>query len=242
MANVSGCQPSKRMSESSDSRTEMSSSTMKTIGVVCGIRNDLATVSRINSLPQCQIQRRNHSLVTERFEQTLDSALFDQPKTQSFVPSRGDEDDRDHVSATAQFLLQTRAPSCPTWRYRASGMRSPSRSRTRENPPPKKKHALHKPSSFSKSGSDRALTRHHPPPTRAERDPIMPFPHPDERVSAPVSPLLPPCAMSRGCTTIERASRRPWCCFRQTQRRHHGLRGSSAASTYSRPNGPNATI
>ena len=34
-ANVSGCQPSRRISSSSDSRTEISSSTMKTTGVSC---------------------------------------------------------------------------------------------------------------------------------------------------------------------------------------------------------------
>jgi hypothetical protein len=40
-ANVSGCQPSQRMSASSDSRTETSSSTTNTIGVVSDMGADL---------------------------------------------------------------------------------------------------------------------------------------------------------------------------------------------------------
>src|SRR5580658_5756606 len=39
-SNVSGCQPSKRINNSSDSRTETSSSTTNTIGVACDIGDD----------------------------------------------------------------------------------------------------------------------------------------------------------------------------------------------------------
>src|SRR5258707_12998619 len=40
-ANVSGCQPPQRISASNDSRTEMSSSTMNTIGEACDMSSDL---------------------------------------------------------------------------------------------------------------------------------------------------------------------------------------------------------
>jgi len=40
-ANAIGCQPSERIINSSDSRAEMSSSTTNTIGVACGIDDNL---------------------------------------------------------------------------------------------------------------------------------------------------------------------------------------------------------
>src|SRR5271157_2178449 len=47
-ANVSGCQPAESISNSSDLRTEMSSSTTNTIGVACDIGDDLETCTTLN--------------------------------------------------------------------------------------------------------------------------------------------------------------------------------------------------
>src|SRR5882757_1820661 len=56
-ANVSGCQPAQRISDSSDSRTEMSSSTTNTMGVACAMADDRGTLSDaladLICIPQC---------------------------------------------------------------------------------------------------------------------------------------------------------------------------------------------
>src|ERR1700694_200329 len=59
-ANVSGCQPAQRISASSDSRTETSSSTTNTMGVACDMGADLASGSdaldNLMYIPQFRVQ------------------------------------------------------------------------------------------------------------------------------------------------------------------------------------------
>src|ERR1700676_4023372 len=94
-ANVSGCQPAQRISDSSDSRTEMSSSTTNTIGVTCGICGDLdtwsAALAKLMYIPylslrrknvahwsgrsKCGIERLTQGRVAERLEQALHGTL-----------------------------------------------------------------------------------------------------------------------------------------------------------------------
>src|ERR1700730_424020 len=88
-ANVSGCQPAQRISDSSDSRTETSSSTTNTIGVACDMGTDLDSWSgALDNLmyilsprvqerahrsahSECGIERLTQSRIAERLEQAL---------------------------------------------------------------------------------------------------------------------------------------------------------------------------
>src|ERR1700731_2896551 len=82
-ANVSGCQPAQRISNSRDSRTETSSSTTKTTGVTCDTRDDLEScsdaVAEIMYIAQlhskCSTQRREQSRLAEWLQQALHCAL-----------------------------------------------------------------------------------------------------------------------------------------------------------------------
>src|SRR5574341_1384392 len=89
--NVSGCQPAVRISNSRDSRTEMSSSTTKTIASGC---------------PERDMQRLLESAFAERFEQTLHSGRED--SLPRFPVSRN-EDDWDVLAALPQLQLQIRS-------------------------------------------------------------------------------------------------------------------------------------
>src|SRR5215510_1092988 len=82
--NVSGCQPAKPISSSSDSRTETSSSTTKTIGLSCNVGDAVAELINEYHLllnesdhPQCCIKRCEQITVAEWFEQTVHGTVFD---------------------------------------------------------------------------------------------------------------------------------------------------------------------
>src|SRR6266446_6607026 len=96
-ANVSGCQPANLISSSSDSRTEMSSSTTKTIGCCCDF--GAAAIVSVQILKQSTRSQRGVKCLQEirgleRLEQTVHSALGDQTWTNRFISLGRDEDDR----------------------------------------------------------------------------------------------------------------------------------------------------
>src|SRR4029077_19867758 len=107
-ANVSGCQPSERISNSSDSRTDTSSSTTNTIGVACDMDDDLDSWS--DALAECiispstsmaarsarskrGIERPEQGRVAEWFVQALHGTIFKQAWTDGLVFVGADEDD-----------------------------------------------------------------------------------------------------------------------------------------------------
>src|ERR1700719_3545409 len=111
-ANVSGRQPAKRISDSSDSRTETSSSTTNTIGVACDI-SDLnswsASLAKLMYIPiiswgartwhrsghsKSGIERLAQSRGAEWLEQALHGTLSEQAWTNALILVSGDEDDR----------------------------------------------------------------------------------------------------------------------------------------------------
>src|SRR5438309_11177846 len=75
-ANVSGCQPAQRISNSSDSRTETSSSTTNTTGVASGMCAELVSPYSQSSV-QCPEQRG----LAEWLVQTLHRALRSEEHT-----------------------------------------------------------------------------------------------------------------------------------------------------------------
>src|SRR6266446_5760916 len=96
-ANVSGCQPANVISSLSDSRTEMSSSTTKTIGFCCDF--GAAAIVSVQILKQSTRSQRGVKCLQEirgleRLEQTVYSALGDQTWTNRFISLGRDEDDR----------------------------------------------------------------------------------------------------------------------------------------------------
>src|SRR5512134_2805718 len=123
-ANVSGCQPAVLINNSSDSRTETSSSTTKTMDVTSGI---FTSIDRWRS-PDSQYMARDRSCrcswssclphpkrgvervvqrrLAERLEQALHCALREQTRTDRLVSVGGDEHNRDVPLAADQFLLQ----------------------------------------------------------------------------------------------------------------------------------------
>src|ERR1700730_7309475 len=124
-ANVSGCQPAKRISDSSDSRTETSSSTTNTIGVACDI-GDLnswsAVLAKLMSYPYVSPGRKNvahrsghsksgiegltQSRIAEWLEQALHGTLLEQFWTDGLISVSGDENDRNLLPAKLQFPLE----------------------------------------------------------------------------------------------------------------------------------------
>src|ERR1051326_3007351 len=117
-AKVSGCHPTKRISASSDSRTEMSSSTTKTIGLDFGEPDSelLALAEFIYlfltrgagnlSLLKCGIDRVTQRRIAEGLEQARHRTLFEHQGANSLVSLSGDEDDWYLLPAILQFLLQ----------------------------------------------------------------------------------------------------------------------------------------
>ena len=89
--------PANLISSSSDSRTEMSSSTTKTIGFCCDFA--AAAIVSVQILKSTRLQRGVECLQEirglERLEQTVHSALGDQTWTNRFISLGRDEDDRD---------------------------------------------------------------------------------------------------------------------------------------------------
>src|SRR5258705_8162540 len=123
-ANVSGSQPSQRISASNDSRTETSSSTTKTIGVSRDMSDDLdsrnAAIARaIVILRPITAKRSFHSKrdvngiyqsrLAEWFEQARHGTLLEQARTDRLVFKGCDEHDRNLLPAKDQFALEIRA-------------------------------------------------------------------------------------------------------------------------------------
>src|SRR2546428_5256736 len=115
-AKVSGCQPAQRISNSSDSRTETSSSTTNTMGVSCDIADALL---QCMALPQgarawriAQRTRRaawsasSSAVSLEGLAQARHGTLCEHAGTDGLVGVCGDEDDRHRVPATRQFPLE----------------------------------------------------------------------------------------------------------------------------------------
>ena len=127
-ANVSGCQPSQRISSSSNSRTEMSSSTTNTIGVSCYMSDDPDQRSTLlagsiifldapggkyiahDLLPlKGRVERTEKSRVAERLEQAFHGTLLEHARTDGLICVSGNEDDRNLLRPKRQFLLQIRS-------------------------------------------------------------------------------------------------------------------------------------
>src|SRR5258706_1200529 len=123
-ANVSGSQPSQRISASNDSRTERSSSTTKTIGVSRDMSDDLdsrnvTTAQVIVILHPITAKRSFHSKsdvngihqsrLAEWFEQARRGTVLEQARTDRLVSEGCDEHDRNLLPAKHQLALEIRA-------------------------------------------------------------------------------------------------------------------------------------
>src|SRR6185369_12215040 len=121
-----GCQPAVVISDCNDSRTETSSSTMKTTELTSGIATtsiaptaddeftvyDLRaavpvdTSSSYLSHPKCGVESVEQGRFAQRLEQALDGPCREQARADRLIVSRCDEHNRDDLPATDQFLLQ----------------------------------------------------------------------------------------------------------------------------------------
>src|SRR5260370_26624203 len=99
-ANVSGCQPTQRISNSSDSRTETSSSTTNTMGVASGIWADLDS-----PYSQSSVQRPEQRGLAEWLVQTLPRALGKPQWADGLIPLRRHEHNLDLIPAPRPVLL-----------------------------------------------------------------------------------------------------------------------------------------
>src|SRR6266852_1471548 len=101
-ANVSGCQPANLISNSSDSRTDTSSSTTKTIGCCCDFA--AADIMFVQMLKSTRLQRSVKCLQEirglKRLEQAVHGALGDQTRANRCITVCRDEDDWDRLIAT----------------------------------------------------------------------------------------------------------------------------------------------
>src|SRR6266850_971223 len=97
--NVCGCQPAESIKSSSDSRTETSSSTTNTIGVVSGMEKSSGSAKR-------GPERVQQSGPAEWLEQTRHRAPLDETGTNALIRVRSDEHDGDLLPATGQFPLE----------------------------------------------------------------------------------------------------------------------------------------
>src|SRR5436309_4631720 len=101
VASSSGCQPALRISNSSDSRTEMSSSTTNTMGVVCDMGDSLDS-----GYAECGVEGPQQSFLAEWLEQALDRAPFEHEGADRLIPGRGNEHDRNLLATARQLLVQ----------------------------------------------------------------------------------------------------------------------------------------
>src|SRR5450432_3067430 len=124
-ANVCGSQPSQRINDSSDSRTDTSSSTTNTIGTACDMLdnpslrpNACASIISYSSRklapnrsvhPKRHIESLKQSSIAERLEQARHGALCQNSRAHSFLPVRSDEDDRNVLPTKFQFPLKFRS-------------------------------------------------------------------------------------------------------------------------------------
>src|SRR4029077_12152213 len=106
-ASSSGCQPALRISSSSDSRTETSSSTTNTIGVACDMLGYLVSAPHRGREGPQQIR------LAEWLEQTRYGALFEQAGTDGLICVRGNEDDRNLLATQRQCSLEIRSGHSP---------------------------------------------------------------------------------------------------------------------------------
>src|SRR5262245_58562872 len=97
-AKVSGRQPAERINSSSDSRTDTSSSTMKTIGVAFGMGGSALSQRGIHGVQQGRI--------AEWLGETLHRPRCERAGTDGCIPEGGDEDDRNLLLAPLQLLLE----------------------------------------------------------------------------------------------------------------------------------------
>src|SRR5262249_34722020 len=114
-AKGSTCQPAQRISPSSASRTETSSSTTNTMGVLYDMGDALLACMALpldhargaRSAPaQGGLERLQQRRLAERLEQARHGPLGEQAGPVGLIAVRGDEDDRNRVSAPRQFLLE----------------------------------------------------------------------------------------------------------------------------------------
>src|ERR1043166_4563863 len=125
-ANVSGCQPALLISSSSDSRTEISSSTMKTMAVTSATVTTSRLLAAIDGLtvylprttcrdtrPASAFLRADRVIdgveqrrIAEWFEKTSHRPARDETRTRRFVALRPDEHDWNGQPAALQLLLQ----------------------------------------------------------------------------------------------------------------------------------------
>src|SRR5437879_333279 len=110
-ANVSACQPSRRISASSASRTETSSSTTNTIGVggatmTSGrlLGDNLSFVRR--TPVKSRVERLAQGRIAERLEQACHGTLFHEAWKFRFIRMRRDKDDRDFMPPLHQLALE----------------------------------------------------------------------------------------------------------------------------------------
>src|SRR5215831_8158909 len=122
-SNVSGCQPAERISNSSDSRTDTSSSTTNTTGVSCEItgaldslpasRGELMSPSPVRNMAAKRgADRIQQGCLAERLDQALHGPAREQTRTDRLVREAGDEHNWNLLPAPTQFLLKvgTRHP------------------------------------------------------------------------------------------------------------------------------------
>src|SRR6266446_4399706 len=104
-ANVSARQPAQRISNSSDSRTEISSSTTNTVGMASVISGG-PRFAGPSAHSKCVIDRLKQSRLAERLEQTCHGSLCEQALTDGLISVGSDEDGRNMLAATRQFSLE----------------------------------------------------------------------------------------------------------------------------------------
>src|SRR5262245_1216555 len=105
-ANVSGCQPALSISSSSDSRTEMSSSTTKTMAVTSFMGRPRLSLS---CRPERGVERVEQRRIAEWLEQARHRPTLDQQWPKRLVALRSNKDDRDVSSQALEFALEVRA-------------------------------------------------------------------------------------------------------------------------------------
>src|SRR4051794_36673335 len=105
---VSEAQPSHRIRSSSDSRTEISSSTTKTVGVRFAMVNHLCLSPVRSAHRKCSIECAQKVTLAEWLEEERDGPLCEQSLAKGLVRLSADEDDRNLEPLVLQFLAELR--------------------------------------------------------------------------------------------------------------------------------------